>query len=167
MMEITAIIICLNHSSNPFVVKCYLDAANVYKLFPLAGPNRSLMHIHLLFPLQLIVLFQEPHMEQYLEVSRPEEPPLKSLSEPYVNLSAHTAPIIQPLAVSQISSVQTGSCHALLSPRASVPVAKFFILPKYSAYDFRDEIPNEVAGNRKILNYFHQRQQLIDIVNMS
>ena len=55
------------------------------------------------------------------QVSRPEEPPLKSLSEPYVNLSAHTAPIIQPLAVSQISSVQTGSCHALLSLRASVP----------------------------------------------
>lgn len=55
------------------------------------------------------------------KVSRPEEPPLKSLSEPYVNLSAHTAPIIQPLAVSQISSVQTGSCHALLSLRASVP----------------------------------------------
>ena len=32
-------------------------------------------------------------------------------------------------------------------------VAKFFILPKYSAYDFRDEIPNEVLGNKKILNY--------------
>lgn len=32
-------------------------------------------------------------------------------------------------------------------------VAKFFILPKYSAYDFRDEIPNEVVGNKKILNY--------------
>lgn len=30
-------------------------------------------------------------------------------------------------------------------------VAKFFILPKYSAYDFRDEIPNEVVGNKKIL----------------
>ena len=59
--------------------------------------------------------------EENLEVSRPEEPPLKSLSEPYVNLSAHTAPTIQPLAVSQISSVQTGSCHALLSLRASVP----------------------------------------------
>ena len=29
-------------------------------------------------------------------------------------------------------------------------VAKFFILPKYSAYDFRDEIPNEVVGNKKI-----------------
>lgn len=60
-------------------------------------------------------------LEQAYKVSRPEEPPLKSLSEPYVNLSAHTAPIIQPLAVSQISSVRTGSCHALLSLRASVP----------------------------------------------
>lgn len=32
-------------------------------------------------------------------------------------------------------------------------IAKFFILPKYSAYDFRDEIPNEVVGNKRILNY--------------
>ena len=55
------------------------------------------------------------------QVSRPREPPPKSLSELYVNLSVHTVPIIQPMAVSQISSVQTGSCHALLSLRASVP----------------------------------------------
>lgn len=34
MLEITAIIICLNHSSNLFVVKCYLDAANVCELLP-------------------------------------------------------------------------------------------------------------------------------------
>lgn len=32
-------------------------------------------------------------------------------------------------------------------------IAKYFILPKYLAYDFRDEIPNEVVGNKKILNY--------------
>ena len=32
-------------------------------------------------------------------VSRPRELPPKSLSELYVNLSAHTAPIIQPMAV--------------------------------------------------------------------
>lgn len=32
-------------------------------------------------------------------------------------------------------------------------VAKFFILPKYSVFDFRDEIPNEVVGNKKVLNY--------------
>lgn len=32
-------------------------------------------------------------------------------------------------------------------------VAKFFILPTYSAYDFRDEIPNEVVGNRRVLYY--------------
>lgn len=31
-------------------------------------------------------------------------------------------------------------------------VAKFFILPQYSVYDLRDEIPNEADGNRKILN---------------
>lgn len=32
-------------------------------------------------------------------------------------------------------------------------IVKYFILPKYSAYDFRDEIPNEVVGNKRILNY--------------
>ena len=32
-------------------------------------------------------------------------------------------------------------------------VAKFFILPKYSEFDFRDEIPNEVVGNKRVLNY--------------
>lgn len=32
-------------------------------------------------------------------------------------------------------------------------VAKYFILAKYSVYDFRDEIPNEVVGNKRILNY--------------
>ena len=53
-------------------------------------------------------------------VSRSEKPPLKSLSEPYVNLLAHTAPIIQPLAISQISSTQTTSWHALLSYQANV-----------------------------------------------
>ena len=43
----------------------------------------------------------------YKKVSRPRELPPKSLSELYVNLSAHTAPIIQPLAVFQTSNVQT------------------------------------------------------------
>ena len=45
---------------------------------------------------------------EYHTVSRPRELPPKSLSELYVNLSAHTAPIIQPLAVFQTSNVQTG-----------------------------------------------------------
>ena len=40
-MEITAIIVCLNHSNNLFVVKCILDAANVIK-YP--------FNEHLLFP---------------------------------------------------------------------------------------------------------------------
>lgn len=31
-------------------------------------------------------------------------------------------------------------------------VANFFILPKYSAYDFRNEIPNSDVGNKKIIN---------------
>ena len=41
-------------------------------------------------------------------------------------------------------------------------VAKFFILPKYSAFDFRDEIPNEVVGNRKILNYLKKALSILD-----
>lgn len=41
-------------------------------------------------------------------------------------------------------------------------VAKFFILPKYSAFDFRDEIPNEVVGNKKILNYIKKSLRIID-----
>lgn len=41
-------------------------------------------------------------------------------------------------------------------------VAKFFILPKYSAYDFRNEIPNEVVGNRKVLNYIKKALNILD-----
>lgn len=41
-------------------------------------------------------------------------------------------------------------------------VAKFFILPKYSAYDFRDEIPNEVVGNKRILNYIKKTLSVLD-----
>lgn len=35
-------------------------------------------------------------------------------------------------------------------------VAKYFILPTYSAYDFRNEIPNEIIGNKRIINYINQ-----------
>ena len=41
-------------------------------------------------------------------------------------------------------------------------IAKYFILPKYSAYDFRDEIPNEVVGNKRILNYIKKSLSLLD-----
>jgi superfamily I DNA/RNA helicase len=41
-------------------------------------------------------------------------------------------------------------------------IAKYFILPQYSAYDFRDEIPNEVVGNRKILSYIKKSLSLMD-----
>lgn len=41
-------------------------------------------------------------------------------------------------------------------------VAKFFILPKYSAYDFRDEIPNEVVGNKRVLNYIKKELGILD-----
>ena len=41
-------------------------------------------------------------------------------------------------------------------------IAKFFILPKYSAYDFRDEIPNEVVGNKRILNYIKKSLNILD-----
>ena len=33
-MKMKKVIICLNLSINPFVAKCYLDAANVCELFP-------------------------------------------------------------------------------------------------------------------------------------
>lgn len=35
-------------------------------------------------------------------------------------------------------------------------VAKYFIVPTYSAYDFRNEIPNENVGNKRIINYIKQ-----------
>lgn len=41
-------------------------------------------------------------------------------------------------------------------------VAKYFILPKYSAYDFRDEIPNEVIGNKRILSYIKKSMTNLD-----
>lgn len=41
-------------------------------------------------------------------------------------------------------------------------VAKFFILPKYSAFDFRDEIPNEVVGNKRVLNYIKNAFSILD-----
>ena len=40
-------------------------------------------------------------------------------------------------------------------------IAKYFILPKYSVYDFRDEIPNEVVGNKRILNYIKKSLSLL------
>ena len=60
------------------------------------------------------------------EVSRPRELPPEPLAEPYVNLSAHTAPIIQPKVILQISSVQTILCRVLRQFQASVPL---FVLP--------------------------------------
>ena len=75
------------------------------------------------------------------QVSRPREPPPKSLSELYVNLSAHTAPIIQPMAVFQTSNVQTDSCPALLFPLTSIPLfslssdsCTFFLPSKPAVY---------------------------------
>lgn len=41
-------------------------------------------------------------------------------------------------------------------------VAKFFILPKYSVFDFRNEIPNEVVGNRRIMNYIKTSFSALD-----
>ena len=41
-------------------------------------------------------------------------------------------------------------------------VAKFFILPKYSVFDFRDEIPNEVVGNKRVLNYIKNAFSILD-----
>lgn len=41
-------------------------------------------------------------------------------------------------------------------------IAKYFILPKYSAYDFRDEIPNEIVGNKRILEYIKRTFASLD-----
>lgn len=41
-------------------------------------------------------------------------------------------------------------------------VAKFFILPKYSAFDVRNEIPNEVVGNKRVLNYIKKALCILD-----
>ena len=41
-------------------------------------------------------------------------------------------------------------------------IAKYFILPKYSVYDFRDEIPNEVVGDKKVLNYIKKTLSILD-----
>ena len=49
-------------------------------------------------------------LEQTYKVSRPRELPPKPLSEPYVNLSAHTAPIIQPMAIFQTSNERRVYC---------------------------------------------------------
>lgn len=41
-------------------------------------------------------------------------------------------------------------------------IAKFFILPKYSVYDFRDEIPNEIIGNKKLISYIKRSLNLLN-----
>lgn len=41
-------------------------------------------------------------------------------------------------------------------------IAKYFILPKYSVYDFRDEIPNEVIGNKRVVNYIKKVLSVLD-----
>ena len=66
-MEITAIIVCLIHSNNLFVAKCFLDAVNVMKHF--------LMYIHLLCPFQPFIFLQKPH------VARSPHPPLPEDSQ--------------------------------------------------------------------------------------
>lgn len=41
-------------------------------------------------------------------------------------------------------------------------IAKYMILPKYSAYDFRDEIPNEAVGDKKIVGYIKRVLSTLD-----
>ncbi len=41
-------------------------------------------------------------------------------------------------------------------------IAKYFVLPKYSAYDFRDEIPNEVISNKRVLAYIKKMLSSLD-----
>lgn len=40
-------------------------------------------------------------------------------------------------------------------------IAQYFILPKYSEYDFINEIPEESIGNRKIMNYIKSQLGLL------
>lgn len=41
-------------------------------------------------------------------------------------------------------------------------VAKFFVLPMYSAYDIRTEVPNEVVGSKRVLNYIKKSLAILD-----
>lgn len=41
-------------------------------------------------------------------------------------------------------------------------VAKYFIVSTYSVYDFRNEIPNEVVGNKRIINYIKRSLVSLD-----
>ena len=70
-------------------------------------------------------------LEHAYEVSSPKELPLEALSEPCVNLSAHTAPIMQPKAIFQISSVQTFCRPVLLLFQASAQLSAF---PSHSCW---------------------------------
>lgn len=79
-----------------------------------------------------LLIYSDSAFAEYHAVSRPRELDPKSLSEPYVNFSAHTAPIIQPMAVSQISSAQTDSYHILLFLLTSIP--PFFL--SFDSYIF-------------------------------
>ncbi len=53
-------------------------------------------------------------------VSSPGEFHPEALSEPYVNVSIHTAPIIQPGKVHQVTNAQTAQAGAKRPVRASV-----------------------------------------------
>ena len=46
----------------------------------------------------LLVAVGMPVSQHPPQVSSPKELPLQALSEPYVNLSTHTAPIVQPFS---------------------------------------------------------------------
>jgi len=41
-------------------------------------------------------------------------------------------------------------------------IAKYFILQKYSAYDLRDEIPNEIVSNKRIVEYIKKTLASLD-----
>lgn len=41
-------------------------------------------------------------------------------------------------------------------------VANYFIVPTYSAYDFRNEVPNEIVGNKQLINYIKQALVKLD-----
>jgi len=63
-----------------------------------------------------------PALAMKQAVSNAEEPPLHVLSEPGVNLSAHRAPIIQPLVLYPSASAETAGAACWLLSLTNIPL---------------------------------------------
>jgi len=85
---------------SPTLISKVTDAVNEQVV---EWQNRLLDSVYPILYLDCIVL----KIRQDNRSSSPREPPPQALREPYMNVSAHTAPIIQPMHTA-ISNVQTG-----------------------------------------------------------